>query len=143
MSESQDKRFYEIFDGKQLQDVFEDIYKNSNTKKLQITKLINELRILIKTVQDATVVVPLIAQYLEISVRNDEHLIKLAEIVQRLIKAESGKSSGDDGFDGIFTEEEQQKLLEKATNYTEMIREQAKQDKEKVAKMESKLKENK
>lgn len=128
MIQIEDKKEYEIFDGKKLCDVFQDIYENSSTKKSQIMKLINELRTLIKTLSDATIIVPLIAQYLEISVRNDEHLIKLAEIVQRLIKADGKVGDGVTGIDDILTEDEKDRLLEKAIDYTDMIREKAKKD---------------
>lgn len=128
MAHIDDKKDYEIFDGKKLCDVFQDIYENSNTKKAQIRSLINELRTLIKTLTDATIVVPLIAQYLEISVRNDEHLIKLAEIVQRLIKSDRVGEGGIGSIDDLLSDDEKQKLLEKAVDYTDMIREKAKQE---------------
>ena len=138
MADKIDKKNYEIFAGKQLCDVFEDIYKNSNTKKDQIRTLINELRTLIKNLSDATIIVPLIAQYLEISVKNDEHLIKLAEIVQRLLKAERAGEEGAGGIGDLMTEEEQQKLLDKATNYTDLLREQAKKEAEQIVKLDEK-----
>ncbi len=128
MTHIEDKKDYEIFDGKKLCDVFQDIYENSSTKKSQIMKLINELRTLIKTLSDATIIVPLIAQYLEISVRNDEHLIKLAEIVQRLIKADNVGGSGVGSIEDLLSEDDKQKLLEKAVDYTDMIRAKAKKE---------------
>lgn len=127
MAHIEDKKEYEIFAGKKLCDVFQDIYENSDTKKSQIMKLINELRTLIKTLTDATIIVPLIAQYLEISVRNDEHLIKLAEIVQRLIRADK-VGDGVSTIDDLLSEDEKQKLLEKAVDYTDMIRAKAKKE---------------
>lgn len=128
MANIDDKKDYEIFSGKKLCDVFQDIYENSNKKKDQIRSLINELRTLIKSLTDATIVVPLIAQYLEISVRNDEHLIKLAEIVQRLIKSDRVGDGGIGSIDELLTDDEKQKLLEKAVDYTDMIREKAKKE---------------
>ncbi len=138
MAEKADKKNYEIFGGKQLQDVFEDIYNNSNTKKEQIRTLINELRTLIKNLSDATIIVPLIAQYLEISVRNDEHLIKLVEVVQRLIKADGTGEDGG-GIGDLMSEEEQQKLLEEAVNYTDMMRETAKKEANQLINLEKKF----
>lgn len=137
MAEKADKKNYEIFAGKQLQDVFEDIYNNSNTKKDQIRSLINELRTLIKNLSDATIIVPLIAQYLEISVRNDEHLIKLVEVVQRLIKADRAGEEGG-GIGDLMSEEEQQKLLEKAVDYTDMMRATAKKEAEQLSRLDNK-----
>lgn len=128
MAKIEDKKEYEIFSGKKLCDVFQNIYENSSTKKSQIMKLINELRTLIKSITDATIIVPLIAQYLEISVRNDEHLIKLAEIVQRLIKSDGKVGDGVSSIDDILSDDEKQQLLEKAVDYTDMIREKAKNE---------------
>jgi hypothetical protein len=138
MTEKFDKKTYEIFGGKQIQNVFEDIYNNSTTKKDQIYSLINELRTLIKTLPDATIVVPLIAQYLEISVRNDEHLIKLVEVVQRLIKADRAGDDGPGGIGDIMSDEEQDKLLEDALDYTDLQRQVAKAEAERLVKLEIK-----
>jgi hypothetical protein len=74
-----------IFGNKTLSDIFSDIYKKSNEKDRQIKMLIGELRPLIQNIGDATVIVPLIKEYMEVAVRNDDHLIKMASIVQRLI----------------------------------------------------------
>lgn len=135
MAEKFDKKTYEIFGGKQIQNVFEDIYNNSTKKKDQIYSLINELRTLIKTLPDATIVVPLIAQYLEISVRNDEHLIKLVEVVQRLIKADRVGDDGPGGIGELLSEEEQEKLLEDALDYTDLQRQVAKAEAERLVKL--------
>lgn len=135
MAEKFDKKTYEIFGGKQIQNVFEDIYNNSTTKKDQIYSLINELRTLIKTLPDATIVVPLIAQYLEISVRNDEHLIKLVEVVQRLIKSDRAGDDSPGGIGELLSEEEQEKLLEDALDYTDLQRQVAKSEAERLAKL--------
>ena len=87
----------EIFNGKSLSDLFSEIYDNSRKKDKQISALISELKPLIEDVGDATLVVPMIKEYMEIGVKNDEALIKLATIIQRI---ESAQAKGDsDGFD--------------------------------------------
>ena len=59
---------------------------------------------MIKTVNDAVTIVPLLKEYFDVSVRNDEQLIKLAAIIQRLM---SGKVGPDgEGSGTILTEEE-------------------------------------
>jgi len=100
----------EIFKGKSFSGLFKDIYENSKDKEKQIKILIAELRPLVKTIGDATIIVPLIKEYLDIGVKNDEQLVKLAAIVQRATKTTGDDSSG--GF--ALTPEEKEQLLKKA-----------------------------
>ena len=65
-----------IFGEKKLSDILEEIYGNSKIKEKQISTLISELKPLVKDIGDATLIVPLIKEYLEIGVKNDEQLIK-------------------------------------------------------------------
>ena len=100
-----------IFDKKKFSDILKEIYDNSKKKETQISVLISELRPLVKDIGDATLIVPLIKEYREISVKNDEQLIKMAAIVQRLINSEN---IGEDNF-GI-SEAEKQALLDTLEN---------------------------
>ena len=102
---------FELFKGKKYSDLLKDIYHNSKRKDRQINTLISELQPLMKSMGDATVIVPLIKEYLEISVKNDDHLVKLAAIVQRLM---SSTSSGDDDTGFGISDEEKRRLLEEA-----------------------------
>lgn len=99
----------EIFKGKSLSDLFSEIYDNSRKKDKQISTLISELKPLIEDVGDATLVVPMIKEYLEIGVKNDEQLVKIATIVQRLETSMQKSSGGDSDW---FDTEELQALLE-------------------------------
>lgn len=83
-----------IFKDKKFSDLLEEIYTNSRTKEKQIAALIAELKPLINDIGDAVLVVPLIKEYMEIGVKNDEQLIKMATIVQRAINNTSGEDSG-------------------------------------------------
>ena len=77
----------EIFKGKSFSDIMSDIYSNQKKKDRQIKLLIAQLEPMVKNLNDdASVVVPLIKEYLEISVKNDDALVKLAAIVQRMMK---------------------------------------------------------
>ena len=107
----------EIFKGKSLSDLFSEIYDNSRKKDKQISTLISELKPLIEDVGDATLVVPMIKEYLEIGVKNDEQLVKIATIVQRL-ETSIQKSSGDSDW---FDSEELQALLADDTVIEEKI----------------------
>jgi len=75
----------ELFKGVSFSDLMSDVYHNSKKKDRQINQLISQLQPLIKTTSDATIVVPLIKEYLDIAVKNDDHLVKLTAIVQRFI----------------------------------------------------------
>ena len=59
--------------------------------------MIESLRKLIKNVGEATVLAPIIRDLIDSSIKNDDHLIKLATIAQRLSIADS-KSIGEDGW---------------------------------------------
>ena len=88
----------EIFQGKTLSDLFGEIYDNSKETKGQVKALIGELKPLIENIGDATLIVPMIKEYMEIGVKNDEHLIKLATVIQRL-EAIAARGDGEDMFD--------------------------------------------
>jgi len=72
-----------IFGKKKFSDVLEEIYNNQKKKDQQVTALISELKPLISDIGDATLVVPLIKEYMEIGVKNDDILIKMAALAQR------------------------------------------------------------
>ena len=95
-----------IFGKKKFSDILSGIYDNQKKKEKQITGLISELKPLVSDIGDATLIVPLIKDYMEIGVRNDEQLIKMATIVQRALN-----NSGDGDSLGI-TEEEKNQLME-------------------------------
>ena len=111
---------YELFKGTTFSDLMRDVYHNSKKKSRQIDTLIQELQPLVKNVGDATVIVPLIAEYLEVSVRNDDALVKLKSIVQRLVSA-SGKGE-EDGNEFGLTDEERKRLIQEAESEVKAIK---------------------
>ena len=94
-----------LFDDKSFSDLLKEIHGNQKKKAKQLAQLIAELRPLVQSLGDATVIVPLIKEYLEISVKNDDALLKMAAIVQRL---STGTVNSGDG--GLLTEEEMAQL---------------------------------
>ena len=94
-----------LFDDKSFSDLLKEIHGNQKKKAKQLAQLIAELRPLVQSLGDATVVVPLIKEYMEISVKNDDALLKMAAIVQRL---STGTVNSGDG--GLLTEEEMAQL---------------------------------
>ena len=108
----------ELFKGKSFADIMSDIYTNSKKKDRQIKLLIAQLEPLVKDINDATVVVPLIKEYMEVSVRNDDQIVKLAAIIQRMMKdANSDESGGGLGL----TEEEKRQLIENAKEIDDQL----------------------
>ena len=105
-----------IFDDKSFGDLLKEIHGNQKKKSTQIASMIAELRPLITSLGDATVVVPLIKEYMEISVKNDDHLLKMASIVQRL--STGGASSGDGG---LLTNEEMDQLMDVAEEIAKTV----------------------
>ena len=97
-----------VFGGKKFSDILEEIYNNQKKKDKQISALIAELKPLVQEIGDATLIVPLIKEYLEISVKNDEQLIKMATIIQRIM---SNNGTAEGGL-GISEEEKAQLLAE-------------------------------
>tara|TARA_E500000318_G_scaffold86287_1_gene82666 strand:+ start:1125 stop:1514 length:390 start_codon:yes stop_codon:yes gene_type:complete len=87
---------YEIFEGKSLSGLFKDIYENTKTNKTQLEVLMKEVVGFIKDGDTAVQIIPMLKEYLEINVKNDDQLVKVAAIVQRIIAAESKGSSEDE-----------------------------------------------
>ena len=77
---------FELFKGTSFSDLMRDIYHNSKKKSRQIDGLIKELQPLIKNTGDATVIVPMIKDYLEVSVKNDDALVKLSAVLIFLVR---------------------------------------------------------
>ena len=97
---------YEIFDGKTLSDVFKDIYSNTEKNKEQLEVLMKEVVGFIKDGDTAVQIIPMLKEYLEINVKNDDQLVKMASIVQRMIATEN-KGGAEDEFGLSEAEKEQ------------------------------------
>jgi len=123
---------FQLFDGKNLSSLFKDIYENQQNKKKNISDLIESLRKLIKNVGEATVIAPIIKDLIDVSVKNDDHLIKLATIAQRLAAAEA-KGIGEDGW---LSEYEKTQLL---TELEDTVNEIEKKNEEKLVDIQIEL----
>ena len=95
-----------IFGKKNFSDILKEIYDNQKKKETQISALIGELKPLINDLGDATLVVPLIKEYMELGIKNDEQLVKMATIIQRTL---ASSKSEEEGFG--MTEDEKKQLL--------------------------------
>lgn len=97
---------YEIFDGKTLSDIFKDIYSNTEKNKEQLEVLMKEVVGFIKDGDTAIQIIPMLKEYLEINVKNDDQLVKMAGIVQRMIASEN-KGGAEEEFGLSDAEKEQ------------------------------------
>ena len=76
---------FELYDGKKYSDLVQDVIKNHKNKQSKISTLISQLTEMVgEEVGNAVIIVPLIKEYLEIDVKNDDALVKLASILQLL-----------------------------------------------------------
>lgn len=98
---------FELFPGKSLSGLFKDIYDNQQTKKVRISELIAEMKKVIRHAGDMATIGPIIKDLVDTSVKNDDALIKMAAIAQRIIGAQH-KAEGDTGF---LSDEEKEQLL--------------------------------
>lgn len=98
---------FELFPGKNLSGLFKDIYENQQNKKQRISELIAEMKKVIRHAGDMAVIGPIIKDLVDTSVKNDDALIKMAAIAQRIIGAQH-KAEGDAGF---LSDEEKEQLL--------------------------------
>ena len=122
----------EIFEGKSFQDLTKDIYKNTTDRKKQIDLLISEIHGFITTIDDVVLVAPIIKEYMDVAVKNDEHLVKLAGVIQRIL----AKSSSSDEDSLLLSEQEKEDLiaaLQEDVNDLQKIN-----DKAEIAKQETK-----
>ena len=102
-----------IFDDKSFSDLLKEIHGNQKQKAKQIGQLITELKPMMTSIGDATVIVPLIKEYMDISVKNDDALLKMAAIVQRL-----STGIGVSGDGGLLTDAEMEQLQQVAEELT-------------------------
>lgn len=105
----------EIFNGKTLSDLFEDIYDNTRRKRDQLDELLKSLIPYLKNVSDIEVIGPLVKDLMEVKVKNDESLIKMGQIAQRTMKDVS--SANTDKF--LISEEEKEQLLKNISSQVE------------------------
>ena len=79
-----------LFGNKKFSDLLKEIHVNQKDKEAQLRSLIEGLKPLITSPGEATMIVPLIKEYMELGIKNDEALVKIATILQRIFQSESG-----------------------------------------------------
>ncbi len=97
-----------VFEGKNLADIFKEIHTNTVSKRNQIETIISGMQTFITTANDAVILIPMIKELLDVSVKNEEQLIKMAQVVQRLAISNGSTS------DTLLTSEERDQLIAQA-----------------------------
>ena len=106
-----------FFKDTSFSDLLEDVYDNVKTKRSQIDTLIKELQPFMRSIGDAAVIVPLIKEYMEVAVKNDEHIVKVVAVLQRLIS--TGMRGTEDG--DVLTDAEKEQLLHELDDAAETL----------------------
>ena len=70
--------------------------------------MIQEIHGYIQTAEDVLQLAPIIKEFYDVSIKNDEHLVKLASVIQRLVS----KSKGGDEESSLLSEEEKSELMD-------------------------------
>ncbi len=98
---------FKIFDDKNFSDLSKEIYENSKLKKTQIDLLIQEVHGYIQGIEDIAIVGPVLKELFDVAVKNDDNLLKLATVIQRIMS----KHQIDDSDVGLLSDEEKEELM--------------------------------
>lgn len=110
----------EVFNGKTLSNMFEDVYRNTESKRSQINGFVSSIVKLITTPDDAVVLGPIVKDFLDVQVKNDEHIVRLVQIAQRLVSVNTKTEDG-----GLLSDAEKEQLLKNVKlDFEEVLSEQ-------------------
>jgi len=99
---------FKIFGDKNFSDLSQEIYENSKLKKTQIELLVQEVHGYIQGIEDIAVVGPILKELLDVGVKNDDNLLKLATVFQRIMM----KSGKDESDISLLSDDEKQQLMD-------------------------------
>jgi len=98
---------FNIFDGKNFSDLSKEIYDNSKLKKTQLDLLIQEVHGYIQGIEDIALVGPIIKELFDASIKNDDNLLKLATVIQRIMNKQA--DAVDDT--SLLSDDEKEELM--------------------------------
>lgn len=108
-----------VFKKKTFGDLLNEIHTNSrNTDKI-LFEMIQDMKDLIETLGDAIQMAPIIATYVKMSIDNNDHIIKLASIVQKCL--DRAKAANDETLTA-FTEDDRKELEAIMLDYQESVK---------------------
>jgi len=123
---------FKIFGDKNFSDLSQEIYENSKLKKTQIELLVQEVHGYIQGIEDIAVVGPILKELLDVGVKNDDNLLKLATVFQRIM----AKAGTDESDIGLLSDDEKQQLMDSLEDAATEI--QKKQDETSIDKIRDK-----
>ena len=123
---------FKIFGDKNFSDLSQEIYENSKLKKTQIELLVQEVHGYIQGIEDIAVVGPILKELLDVGVKNDDNLLKLATVFQRIMM----KTGKDESDIGLLSDDEKQQLMDSLEDAASDI--QKKQDETSIDKIRDK-----
>lgn len=106
-----------LFGTTSLSDIFEQIHSNNKKVDTQIDDLVNNLKPLIKSAGEVVMIMPTVKDLLEVNVKNNDQLVKIAGIAQRTMNA----NSNQDVFDMSEVEDLMKQHELNATESTKLI----------------------
>ena len=80
---------FKIFGDKNFSDLSQEIYENSKLKKTQIDLLVQEVHGYIQGIEDIAIVGPILKELMDVGVKNDDNLLKLATVIQRIMNKQA------------------------------------------------------
>jgi hypothetical protein len=109
---------FQVTEKKTFRQLCDDVIKRSESKREQLDILMESTRNLIKTTNDAIALLPQVKALLDVGVKNDEQIIKLASVLQKL---QSTEMETNDGDDGILSSEEREEIMRNAKEEIKVI----------------------
>lgn len=112
-----------IFKNKKFSDLLEEIYNNTRKKDKKIDEMVKNATSRITELGHIQTLGPIIKDYLDVGVKNNDMLVKLATIVQRL---ETAVAKGEGSAD-FFADGELEKILNQSEEMFKGMQEKGKQ----------------
>ena len=98
---------FKIFGDKNFSDLSQEIYENSKLKKTQIDLLVQEVHGYIQGIEDIAIVGPILKELMDVGVKNDDNLLKLATVIQRIMNKQSDVTDES----SLLSEDEKEELM--------------------------------
>ena len=96
-----------IFGDKNFSDLSQEIYENSKLKKTQIDLLVQEVHGYIQGIEDIAIVGPILKELMDVGVKNDDNLLKLATVIQRIMNKQADVAEET----SLLSEDEKEELM--------------------------------
>ena len=98
---------FKIFGDKNFSDLSQEIYENSKLKKTQIDLLVQEVQGYIQGIEDIAIVGPILKELMDVGVKNDDNLLKLATVIQRIMNKQADVTEET----SLLSEDEKEELM--------------------------------